>query len=137
MTRAVFDCSVVLSALGWAGNPRYCLDLVYAGQVLLYVTTAIWQEYEEKIPVILAEKQRPVDTGKELARLLKVVYFVEAYPLGKQRCRDLKDDRYLAAALSAQAVAVVTNDRDLLVLKKPFRIAMMTPIEFIKMIRSI
>jgi hypothetical protein len=38
MIPAVFDCGVVVSALGWSGNPRFCLDLVYAGQVCLGVT---------------------------------------------------------------------------------------------------
>ena len=56
--------------------------------------------------------------------------------MGKQRSRDLKDDRYLAAALGAGAEAIVTNDRDLLDLKKPFGVAIMTPIEFIQHIRT-
>jgi predicted nucleic acid-binding protein len=56
--------------------------------------------------------------------------------LGKQRCRDAKDERYLACALGADAEAIVTNDRDLLALGKPFGVAVMTPIEFLKLARS-
>lgn len=136
MIVAAFDCGVIISGLGWPGNARRCLDLVFAGQVLLCVSTDIWDEYSEKIPAILSERKRPVDTEKELARLLLVAHFVEPVPLGKQRGRDLEDERYLAAALSAKADAVVTNDRDLLVLQKPFGIPMMTPVEFIKFVRS-
>lgn len=44
MIPAVFDCGVVVSALGWSGNPRFCLDLVYAGQVVLFATTEVWEE---------------------------------------------------------------------------------------------
>lgn len=57
-------------------------------------------------------------------------------PLGKRRSRDFKDDRYLACALVARAEAVVTNDRDLLVLKKPFGIPILTPVEFLKLVRG-
>jgi putative PIN family toxin of toxin-antitoxin system len=119
MIRTVFDCGVVVSALGWSGNPRFCLDLVYAGQVILCVTTPIWEEYREKTPVILAEHQRGVDAEIELARLLKVAQFGTPAPLGKRRSRDPQDDPYLAAALGAQASALVSNDRDLLALASP------------------
>ncbi len=124
------------SGLGWSGNPRFCLDLVFGQQVLLYVTTEIWNEYADKIPVILAAKKRNVDTPGMLARLLKNAHFVEPAPLGKQRSRDLKDDRYLACALAARAEAIVTSDRDLLVLGRPFGVAVLTPVEFIKLVRA-
>jgi len=133
---AVFDCCVVAAGLGWDGNPRFCLDLVFGQQVLLYVTTDIWSEYAGKIPVILAAKKRDVDTPGMLARLLKIAHFVEPAPLGKQRSRDLKDDRYLACALTARAEAIVTSDRDLLALGKPFGVPVLTPVEFIKLVRA-
>lgn len=136
MTPAVFDCGVIVSALGWAGNPRFCLDLVYAGQVSLCVTVGVWEEYGERVPAILAENGRKVNAEAELARLLKIARFVTPAPLGKQRSRDPEDDRYLAAALGAQASAVVSNDRDLLALGKPFGIPVLTPVEFLKQVRS-
>jgi predicted nucleic acid-binding protein len=122
--------------LGWSGNPRFCLDLVYAGHVLLCVTPEVWQEYVEKIPVVFASQKRPVNAAVELARLLKVAQFVDAAPLGKRRSRDIKDDRYLSAALGAGARDIVTNDRDLLVLGQPFGVAISTPIQFIKRVRA-
>ncbi len=136
MIAAVFDGGVLASAFGWRGNPRFCLDLVYAGQVSLCVTASVWQEYSEKIPVILAAEKRSVEVDAELARLLKRVRFVDPAPLGKRRSRDLKDDRYLAAALGAKAKGVVTSDRDLLDVGKPFGVAMLDPVEFIKLVRA-
>jgi uncharacterized protein len=133
---AVFDCGVVAAGIGWQGNPRYCLDLVFAGQVRLYVTTAVWEEYDAAIPEILDRAGRaPVGSGV-LGPLLRVVRFVDPAPLGKQRSRDLEDDRYLACALGARAEALVSNDRDLLALGKPFGVRVMTPIEFLKLVRS-
>ncbi len=136
MIPAVFDCGVVVSCLGWPGNPRRCLDLVHAGQVTLCLTQDVWAEYSEKVPAVLAAEKREVDTEKELARVIRVAAFFDPAPLGKQRSRYLKDDRYLAAALGARAEAIVTNDRDLLDLKKPFGVPVMTPIEFIKFVRA-
>jgi len=71
-----------------------------------------------------------------LARLLKLAHFVDPAPLGKRRSRDVADDRYLAAALGAGAKCVITNDRDLLSLGKPFGVAMLTPVEFVKRARA-
>ena len=67
---------------------------------------------------------------------MTVARFVDAAPLGKSRSRDLKDDRYLACALGARAEAIVSNDRDLLDLGKPFGVAILTPIEFLKLVRG-
>ncbi len=136
MIPAVFDCCVLASGLGWTGNARFCLDLVYGGQVALYVTSEIWQEYEEKLPAVLAAKQRNVNVPQELARLLRIAHFVKPAPLGKQRSRDPTDDPYLAAALGAHAEAIVTSDRDLLSLGKPFGVPILTPVQFIKLVRS-
>ena len=47
------------------------------------------------------------------------VRLVEPTPLGKPRSHDPQDDPYLAAALSARAV-IVTYDKELLDLGKPF-----------------
>ena len=59
---------------------------------------------------------------------------VEPAPLGKQRTRDVKDDPYLACALSAGAKVIVTRDHDLLTLQKPFGIRMITPRELLSLL---
>jgi putative PIN family toxin of toxin-antitoxin system len=136
MIRAVFDCGVLVSAIGWAGNPRSCLALVHAGQAQLFVSIEIWREYEKRIPEILQAKQRDANVSGALALLMERVRFVEPAPLGKPRSRDLKDEPYLACALAAQADALVSNDRDLLDLGKPFGIAVVTPVQFLKLVRK-
>jgi putative PIN family toxin of toxin-antitoxin system len=133
MIRAVFDCGVLISAIGWGGNARLCVDRVVAGQATLFVTDEIWNEYADRIPRRLREEQREVDPTLVLSLLLTLAHFVEPTPLGKRRSRDLKDERYLACALAARADAVVSNDRDLLVLGKPFGIPILTPIQFLKL----
>lgn len=136
MTAVVFDCGVLGSAIGWTGNPRRCLSLVAHRLVRLYTTTQVWDEYEARVPVELARKRPGVNPQATLDWLLTVAEFVQEAPLGKQRSRDLKDDRYLACALGAGAELIVTNDRDLLVLGKPFGISIVTPVELLIRIRG-
>ncbi|MGA2543974.1 MAG: PIN domain-containing protein [Verrucomicrobiota bacterium] len=136
MIRAVLDCGVLVSAIGWGGHARACLDLAASGQVSLFVTDEIWNEYADRIAPILAAEKRDVDPQPVLAWLLTVAQFVAPAPLGKQRSRDIGDDCYLACALQAGADVIVSNDRDLLVLGKPFGIAILTPIQFLKLVRG-
>lgn len=136
MTRVVFDCGILVSAIGWNGNPRSCLALVHAGEAQLFVTDDIWREYESRIPAILKERRHEANPTGELLLLLERVHFVEPAPLGRLKSRDAKDNAYLACALAAQADALVTNDRDLLDLGRPAGIRIMTPIEFLKLIRN-
>jgi putative PIN family toxin of toxin-antitoxin system len=136
MIRAVFDCGVLVSAIGWAGNPRSCLAMVHAGHAQLFVTDDIWREYQTRIPRILEARRRQANVSAALALLLERAHFVSPAPLGKQRSRDLKDDCYLACALAARADVIVSNDRDLLDLGRPFGTAILTPIQFLKFVQE-
>jgi predicted nucleic acid-binding protein len=52
-------------------------------------------------------------------------------------CRDKKDDKFLALAISGQADFIVTGDEDLLVLN-PFReVVIMSPADFFERINKI
>lgn len=135
MIAVVFDCGVLISAIGWGGNPANALALVAVGQAQVIVSQDIWREYELRIPEVLAQRRREAKPEPMLTWLLTVARFVTPTSLGKQRSRDAKDDPYLATALAAGAV-LVTNDRDLLDLGKPFGVSILTPIEFIKRVRS-
>jgi hypothetical protein len=56
MIRAVYDCNVILSGIGWNGSARKCLKLVAERRVFLFVTDEILAEYEAVIPETLAEE---------------------------------------------------------------------------------
>jgi len=72
------------------------------------------------------------DPSGPLAWILSRANYVDAAPLGKQRSRDLKDDPMLACALAAKAEYIVTMDRDLLILGKPFGVSIVTPVQFLR-----
>ena len=135
MICAVYDCNVILSGIGWNGSARNCLKRVAQREVFLYVTEEILAEYESVIPETLAEEVPEVDPHPELVWLRSKARLVEPAPLGKRRSRDAEDDIYLAAALAASATFVVSYDKDLLALKKPFGIEIIRPAEFLRRLK--
>ena len=136
MIRAVYDCNVVLSGIGWNGSARKCLKLVAQRRVFLFVTDDILAEYESVIPETLAEEVPEVDPHPKLAWIKSKARLIAASALGKRRSRDAKDDVYLAAALGATAEYIVTYDKDLLDLEKPFGIETIRPAEFLRRIKA-
>jgi putative PIN family toxin of toxin-antitoxin system len=136
MIQAVYDCNVILSGIGWNGSARKCLKLVAERQVFLFVTDEILAEYESVIPETLAEEVPEVNPYPKLAWIKSKARLVTASPLGKRRSRDIKDDIYLAAALGASAEYIVTYDKDLLDLEKPFGIETIRPPELLRRLKT-
>ena len=136
MIRAVFDCNVILSGSGWNGSARKCLELIARRRVFLFVTEAILAEYESVIPETLAEELPDIDPHPKLNWIRARSRRVEPSPLGKRRRRDVKDDIYVAVALAASAHYIVTYDKDLLDLEKPFGIETVRPAEFLRQLKG-
>jgi putative PIN family toxin of toxin-antitoxin system len=136
MIRAVYDCNVVLSGIGWGGMARKCLKLVAERKVFLFVTAVIWAEYEAVIPETLASEVPEVDSRPKLDWLRRKTELIEPAALGKRRSRDAKDDIYLAAALAASASVIVTYDKDLLALGKPFGVDIIKPADLLRRIED-
>ncbi|MDP2867937.1 MAG: putative toxin-antitoxin system toxin component, PIN family [Methyloversatilis sp.] len=62
-----------------------------------------------------------------VARMVNITHRVAA-------CRDPKDDKFLHVALNGEAEAIVTGDRDLLVLHPFHGISILSPADFIVMV---
>ena len=58
MIRVVYDCNVILAAIGWAGTARLCLKLAARRRVVLCVTESVLAEYEAVIPEDLSALAR-------------------------------------------------------------------------------
>jgi len=126
----VFDTSVVVSAIFWhTSTARRCLTGLAQRKFDLAVTGEIEREYAATCAVLKARKPQQDPSGP-LAWILSRASRVTPAPLGKRRSRDPKDDIFLACALAAHAGHLVTNDRDLLDLGRPFGIAMLPPPNF-------
>ena len=133
MICAVFDTSTVVAAIFWPrGTARRAWTLVARRKVRHCVTSAIEAEYHD---TFLEFQQRCLADRSPLPFLgwihHKALHCLPA-PLGKSRSRDVTDDPFLACALAVQAKYIVASDRDLLSLRKPFGIPVVTLAELIR-----
>jgi len=135
MIRAVLDGNVIMAAIGWGGSARRCLRLVAERRIVLCVSKAILAEYETVVPERLKEEKVEINPEPTLRWVRDRAKFFEPAPLGKQHSRDPKDEAYLGCAVAASARYLVTFDRDLLVLEKPFGIEIIRPAELIRRLR--
>jgi len=132
MTVVVFDSSVVVQAIYWPqSTARRALAGLARRQFRTAVTAALLAEY-----VYGAERLRArftdVNPSGAISWLRAKSRVVDPAPLGRQRSRDPKDDPVLACAVAAGAAYVISQDRDLLDLEKPFGIAIVTPVQFLR-----
>jgi len=133
MIRAVFDTSTVVSAIFWPrSTARRCWTLVARRKARPCVTGEIEYEYLETCLEIQSTRFPERSPRPFLNWINTKALHCIAAPLGKRRSRDAADDPFLACALAAQADYIVSSDRDLLDLGKPFGVAIVTPIQFIK-----
>ena len=134
--RVVFDANVVASAVCWNGESYRCFMKLVRRQIFAFGTIETLAEASDITShLILTENPRHNATAR-LNWYLEKVKMVDAAPLGKQRSRDAKDDPYLAAALAARANFIVSYDKDLLDLKKPFGIEIIRPAQLLKLVKG-
>lgn len=132
--RVVFDANVVVAGVCWQGEGWLCLVRMARRLAFAYGSHGTLEETRETVVRIIRQQQPKHNAAGRLTWYLDKVRVVEPAPLGKRRSRDPKDDPYLAAALAAKAEVIVTYDCDLLVLAKPFGIAIVRPGRFLQIL---
>ena len=131
----VADTNVVVSAIFWPGDSRECLVLWARRRFHLATTVPIFEEYGE-IARRVGRKLRQVNPGPWLRWIERTARIYEPAPLGKQRSRDPADDPFLACAMASGAETIISKDKDLLVLAKPFGVEIISPSEFLAQFSS-
>ena len=136
--RVVFDAGVVLAGAGWRREPYHCLVLAAKRIALPYATAETLNELRRVAKRMESEgwfKQH--DPWPTIKWYCDFARRVDPAPLGKPRSRDAKDDPYLACALAAHAEFIISRDTDLLVLRKPFGIEVLTPRAFLSRVAEL
>lgn len=126
----VADTNVVISAIFWPGESRQCLALWARRRFHLAITAPIFEEYAD-VARRVAERIPEVNPEPWLKWIEHKARVYEPAPVGRQRSRDPEDDPFLACALASQAKTIISRDEDLLVLRKPFGIEILTPRQFL------
>jgi len=126
---AVLDSSVVVSGIGWRGGDARAILVLLARRGFSSARTpwltAEWTDVTQRV-------SREIRWGNPhwpawLDWLKRASVLLDDPPLKKIVRRDPKDDPVVAAAVSADADYLVTYDRDLLELEKPYGVACVTP----------
>jgi putative PIN family toxin of toxin-antitoxin system len=133
----VLDTNVVVSAAFWPrSEDRRCFVLLARRKCRLAVTADILDEYGTLASRVGRRECPGRDPSPFLDWIERVALLVEPVPLGKRRSRDAKDDPFLTCALASRAEFIVTKDKDLLALDKPFGVEIVTPREFYRRLES-
>ena len=117
--RVVVDTNVLLSAaLSPGGTPATLLDrLLQVGKLVYSATT--FAELEGRIWLPKFDRYLPMDHRRSLLREANAcAFWVEVPSIIAERkfSRDVKDDAFIHAAMTAGASRLVTGDNDLLCL---------------------
>jgi putative PIN family toxin of toxin-antitoxin system len=131
--RIVFDTNVFFAAFVahgvCAGLYEECL---LRGRIV--VSPFILEELQEKL--LTNAKLSPVEVEEVIDALSADAEIVKTQPLTIRVCRDADDDWILATTLAAKADALVTGDKDLLLLERHEAIPILTPRDCLAFLRS-
>jgi uncharacterized protein len=131
----VIDTNVFVAGMLWAGSAHQTLAAIARRQAFPVWTAPILIEYARQ--------------GRRLAEKLRSDRNVEAWinwfrrsgqmltpaPFNSPVSRDLDDDKFLAAAVAGGARYLVTRDKDLLALGKPFGVQIIEDRAFLRRLK--
>lgn len=126
--RVVLDTNVIISALVFAGKPRAILQMVIQKKVIGVISPYLLSE----LFTILSTKFEFNESKLTLLERKIKQKFTLVYPKKEITvCRDKADNRVLETAIEGKCNFIITGDKDLLVLAKHGRIAIVTPDQYL------
>jgi putative PIN family toxin of toxin-antitoxin system len=131
--RVILDSSTVVSGIGWRGEARVVLRLLAAGGFESYRTPWLTSEWADTVQRVAAKEKlwKNPNWANWLIWLKTASKQAPDIPAKKTVKRDPKDDPVIMAAVAVNAHYIVTTDKDLLDLRKPYGVSCVTPRVFL------
>ena len=132
--KVILDTNVLISALGWRGIPRTLLRNVIEGKIELVISN---KQFNELLKVLDYPKFKFASEQKKrfVSILLEIAILIET----KQELTIIKDDPsdniMLETAIEGKADYIVTGDNHLLKLKEFKGIKIVTPKQFLDLLK--
>jgi len=125
--RIALDTNVLVAAFIAHGNCNELLEYCIVRHEVILSNFIL----EEVLDVLTRKFDFTQAEARSAVRLLRTrTRVIDPSPLPAPVCRDADDDTILATARTARCVAIVTGDKDLLVLKRYEGVRILTPSEF-------
>lgn len=129
VTKVVFDTNILLSGHFWKGPPYRCVVAAEAGLVSLVLSGPIASELREKLIEKFDVPQAEADAV--IDRLKTHAVIVSTPGRSGWVKEDPDDDKFIDAALTAEATLIVSGDRHLLDLETVEGIEIITARQFL------
>jgi len=129
-TKTTLDTNILISALGWEGNPKKVFDKVVNGEIELVISDEQFNELTETLDYPkfqFTEEQK--DRFKSL--VLELATFVKPVEKIAEIKNDPDDNIILEVAIAGNVEHIVSGDPDLLDLKEFRGIKIVTAREFL------
>jgi putative PIN family toxin of toxin-antitoxin system len=131
--RVVVDTNVLMSGIFFAGVPGRILDAWAGGRLELVLSPEILEEYRRVgADLALRYPERAAALVPVLTLIAMNATLVDAPPLTAPVSADRDDDKFLAAAVAADASIVVSGDQDLRDVDEWRGIKVLTPRGFVE-----
>ena len=126
--KIVIDTNVLISAAFFGGVPKEVIDLVTKKNVSAYMNEEILTEYNVTVSKVACKSKRHIDQNlfEEFIKSVNVIESVASVNV----CRDSTDNKFIACAVDAKAIYVVSGDKDLLTVERYDDVEIITAKEF-------
>ena len=134
--RVVLDTNVLISAILLKGRLSRFLELWKSETLSPVLSKETFQEFKTVLSYLkfsLSADEIKAVIEDEILPNFEVIDIKEKI---EGVCRDPSDDMFLAVALNAQAPYVVTKDKDLLALRKYKSIDIVSPQEYLALLKN-
>lgn len=126
--KIVVDTNVMISGIFFGGFPRQVVEAVVDSKIVACANQEILDEYVRVVEEMIARKQGTL-RDDALTILMSKLDLVQPES-HVEVCRDPDDDKFIACALDARALYIVSGDQDLLVIGEYNGIRVITAAEF-------
>jgi putative PIN family toxin of toxin-antitoxin system len=132
MLNIVVDTNQFLSGFIYHGMMKAVFDLVIDNKIILSISPALKVEVSKK----LQEFDVSEDVQYEIMSYMKIRGILVEPTIKIEACRDKEDNFALELSETAHADYLVTRDKDLLTLNKWEQTKIITPEEFLPLLRK-
>ena len=136
MMRVVLDTNVLISAILLKGRLSRFQELWKSGTLFPVLSKETFQEFKMVLSYLkfsLSKNEIKAIIEDEILPYFEVIDIKEKID---GVCRDPNDDMFLAVAFNARAPYVVTGDKDLLALRKYKSIEIVSPQEYLALLKN-